>query len=285
VRTRIAVVVLAAATVFVCAPPVVTARSDLLSAINAVRAEGCGGRRGIRTPLRSSRQLNAVTQRVSRGERLRDALNAVGYRATHTSLMTSSDAQSDADIVRNLARRSCEELSDPAVRDIGIVRRGGEAWILLAAPFATPELADEKRVTGRVLELANEARAHSRRCGSKYFPAVPPLGLSSKLTRSALEHSQDMARHNQFDHEGTDGSTPAQRATRAGYVWRTVGENIAAGATSAEEVMEGWLASPGHCENLMDPRFTETGIGYVVDARSESGVYWTQMFAVPRPAK
>jgi uncharacterized protein YkwD len=272
-------------TVLACAPSAVAARSGLLSAINAERAEGCNGRRGVRTPLRSSRQLDSVAQRVARGERLRDALSAAGYRATHTSLMSSSGAESDRDIARALARRSCEELSDPAVRDVGVARRGEQVWVLLAAPFATPELADTKDVARRVLELANEARSRSRRCGSKSFAAAPPLTVSAKLARAALEHSQDMARHNVFDHEGTDGSTPPQRATRSGYAWRTVGENIAAGATSADEVMEGWLASPGHCENLMDPRFTETGIGYVVDARSESGVYWTQMFAVPRPSK
>ncbi len=284
-RARWIAAALAAIAVLATAPTPVAARPSLLSAINAERADGCNGRGGVRTPLRSNRQLDSVAQRVSRGARLRDALSAAGYRATHTSLMTSSGAESDADIARGLARRSCEELSDPAVRDIGIARRGQEVWILLAAPFATPELADDRHVTQRVLELANGARAQSRRCGSKFFAAVPPLSLSSKLTRAAVEHSKDMAKHNAFDHDGTDGSTPPQRATRAGYVWRTVGENIAAGATSADEVMEGWLASPGHCENLMDPRFTETGIGYVVDSRSESGVYWTQMFGVPRPSK
>jgi uncharacterized protein YkwD len=66
--------------------------------------------------------------------------------------------------------------------------------------------------------------------------------------------------------------------SRTGYTWRTVGENIASGPTTAAEVMAGWLASPGHCENIMSPRFTEMGIGWVVDPRSESGVYWAQVF-------
>lgn len=264
------------------APSATAARSGLLGAINAERAEGCGGQRGVRTPLRSSRQLDSVAQRVSRGSRLRDALSASDYRALHSSLMVSSGPQSDADIARSLAKRSCQELMNASVRDVGVARRGSNVWIILAAPFATPELQDESRITQRVLALANEARSQPRRCGSKSFAAVPPLALAPKLTRAAREHSKDMAKHSEFEHEGTDGSTPAERATREGYVWRTVGENIAAGATSAEEVMEGWMASPGHCENLMDPRFTETGIGYVVDAGSKSGVYWTQMFGVPR---
>ena len=92
-----------------------------------------------------------------------------------------------------------------------------------------------------------------------------------------------MASHDQFEHTGHDGSTPAQRVRRTGYAPRgVVGENIAVGAGTADEVMRGWLASPGHCANLMDRRFTEMGIGYVMDAASESGIYWTQVLASPQ---
>ncbi len=91
-----------------------------------------------------------------------------------------------------------------------------------------------------------------------------------------------MARHSVLAHEGSDGSSPAQRIARAGYLWHKVGENVASGPTTPEEVMDGWLASPGHCENLMDPDFSEMGIAYTVDPRSASGVYWAQVFASPR---
>lgn len=276
---------LAVACALTVAPQAPAARPNLLGAINAERAEGCGGKRGTRTPLRSSRQLNSAAERVSRGAKLRDALEATGYRALHSTLMVSSNSPSDTNVARTLAQRSCKDLIDTAVRDVGIARRGQDVWVVLAAPFAAPELEDADEVAERVLQLTNEARARSRRCGSKSFAAVPPLKLASKLTSAAREHSKDMARHSELEHEGTDGSTPFERVTRKGYVWRTVGENIAAGPTTAEEAMEGWLASPGHCENLMDPRFTETGIAYVVDADSESGVYWTQVFGTPRPLK
>jgi uncharacterized protein YkwD len=165
---------------------------------------------------------------------------------------------------------------------MGIERRGQNIWIVLAAPFAAPALEDTREVSERVVDLANEARSRSRRCGSKSFPAAPPLTLAAKLTRAAREHAQDMAKHSELAHEGSDGSTPAQRVTREGYAWRTVGENVAAGPTTADEVMAGWLASPGHCENLMDPRFTEMGLAYTVDSTSDSGVYWAQVFAAPR---
>ena len=261
------------------------ARPGLLGALNSARAEGCGGAHGVSPPLRANKQLDNVARRIARGENLRTALSAVGYRALHSSSMFLSNAGKDADIARSLARRSCSELRDVAVRDIGIERRGQNVWIVLAAPFGAPELADTREVSERILDLANEARSRARRCGSKSFTAARPLRLAKSLTEAAREQARDMARHSDLTHEGSDGSTPAQRVTRAGYAWRTVGENVASGPTTAEEVMSGWLASPGHCENLMDPRFTEMGIAWTVDAKSASGVYWSQVFATPREAR
>jgi len=137
-------------------------------------------------------------------------------------------------------------------------------------------------VSARVLQLVNAARTHGRRCGGEVFPAVAPVRLSSTLERAAREHVRDMASHNFFEHEGSDGSSPTQRLARTGYRWRLTGENIAYGPTSADEVVSGWLASPGHCENIMEPRFTEMGIAFAVGWTRGNPVYWDQTFAVPR---
>jgi uncharacterized protein YkwD len=91
-----------------------------------------------------------------------------------------------------------------------------------------------------------------------------------------------MANKKFFDHRGSDGSTVGPRAARVGYKWRTVGENIAVGVETPEDVVQGWLDSPGHCANIMAPGFTEMGIAFVVDRKSEAGIYWTQVFAAPR---
>jgi uncharacterized protein YkwD len=90
-----------------------------------------------------------------------------------------------------------------------------------------------------------------------------------------------MAARDYFDHTAPDGSTPASRVTRAGYAWRVVGENLAAGAATPEAAVAGWLHSAAHCQNLMDPRFTDMGVGYVVDPKSPSAIIWTQVFAQP----
>ncbi len=258
------------------------ARPSLIGAINAQRAQGCEGRRGVSAPLRSKRKLDAAAHRISRGERLRDALSATGYRAMHSASVFLSVPGGDDDIADSLARSACTELISAQVHDIGLVRHGSSIWIILAAPFEAPELRSTSEVSKQVLVLANQARSRSRRCGSKRFAAAPPLKLVDALSDAAREHARDMAKHSVLSHQGTDGSTPAARVTREHYAWRVVGENVASGPTTAEEVMAGWLASPGHCENLMSPRFTEMGIAYTVDPKSESGVYWAQVFAAPR---
>jgi uncharacterized protein YkwD len=273
---RIILIALMCSLVMLSAP--VSARGSLIDNINTVRANGCGAGRGVSSPLRSNRQLDAVARRVARGDRLKDALSAAGYRALHSSLMFMSGVKDNADIARTLGQKACGELRNPDVREIGIETRGDSVWVVFAAPFEADALKNESRVNERILQLANEARARPRRCGSRQFPEVPPLALESHLTSAAREHARDMAKHDMLEHTGTDGSTPDQRITRAGYKWRAAGENIASGPTTPEEVMEGWLKSPGHCENIMSPRFREMGIAWVVDPKSASGVYWAQTF-------
>ena len=141
--------------------------------------------------------------------------------------------------------------------------------------------ASPAAIRARVLWLVNQARGRSRRCGGERFAPVAPLAPSQLLDGAALEHARDMARNEYFDHAGRDGSQPKQRVARLGYRSRLTGENIAFGPESAEEVVAGWLASPGHCANIMEPRIQEMGIGFAV-GRSRGAIYWVQTLAWPR---
>jgi uncharacterized protein YkwD len=258
------------------------ARTGLPDAINTARAEGCAGKPGVTILLRQQRKLDAAARSLAKGVALQEALDKADYHALHSSSLQISNAGDDKAIARALQQRSCEALVDPAVRDVGIARSGGNVWVLLAAPIAAPQLHDAAAVRRRILELTNEARSGPLRCGSREFEKALPLRLAPALETAARTHSEDMAKHNTVSHAGSDGSAPQDRATRAGYLWRVVGENVAGGPTTPEEVMHGWLGSPAHCENIMDPRFVELGVAVVVDPKSKLGIYWTQMFGVPR---
>ncbi len=125
--------------------------------------------------------------------------------------------------------------------------------------------------------MINDARAKPHQCGSQSFNATAPLAWNALLASAADGHSRDMANRNYFDHKDRDGYMPGDRAELAGYIARQVGENIAAGQDSARKVVDAWLASPGHCANLMNPQSRELGAGYATDPKSDGGIYWTAM--------
>jgi uncharacterized protein YkwD len=254
-----------------------TTAANLVDDINKVRRKGCGGRPGVTTELRVNRELDAVAREWSRGGRLREALARTGYRAVNSASMRVEGAPNDAALVKVLEDRYCDTLTDPAFTAIGMSRQPKEVHIVVALPFAVPSASEAATIGQRVLQLVNEARARPRKCGGNEYPAAPPVTLSATLTRAALTHAQDMAQHNFFEHEGSDGSTAAARATRAGYEWKNVAENIAAGATTPEAVVSGWLGSPGHCANMMGARFAEMGIAYATNSKSDAGIYWAQV--------
>jgi uncharacterized protein YkwD len=253
------------------------ATQDLVDTLNALRAQGCDGRPGAKPALRHDPRLDQVGASLARGQSLKDALLAAGYRATEVAVLEA--AGEPAAVGRALAEKGCADILGPAWRDVGVATPGPKAWIVLAAPLEAPA-ATAAAVTARVLELVNAARGERRRCGLRRLGPAPPLAASAALVRAAAAHSADMASRGVMDHAGGDGSTPAERATRAGYAWRTVGENVAQGQSSPEQVVDEWLGSPRHCANIMDPDFSEMGVAV---ASSPQGVFWAQVFGAPAP--
>ena len=279
---RIAVWTVLAAAIFVGSPSAATATADLLARLNAVRANGCGGRPGVGPALRQNAQLVAAAKRAAAQRDIRDALDAVDYRATlSATIHVTGDSDARA-IAHLLASKYCAYLTESAYREIGIHQLGGETWIVLAAPFSPPANEASIAVAERVLELVNRARMQARMCGNTRYPPAGLLRLNATLSRVSLAHAADMAQQSYFSHEGRDGSTLAERATRAGYRWRSVGENIAAGQTTPEAAVADWIKSPQHCANLMAQRFIEMGVAYSVNRESKAGIYWVQVFGAPR---
>lgn len=258
-----------------------SAEHDLLSALTNLRSRGCPGGQGTDAGLRQVAPLQDTARRLARGATTTAATQAAGYRAKtlfHAQLRgyRSTDA-----VAATIARQYCQAITNTRYTDIGLHREGDTWWVVLAEPFDPPPAAASAQVSARVLALTNEARARPRQCGSQSFGAAPPVAHNRLLERAAAAHAADMARHGLLRHEGSDGSTPAQRVTGAGYRWRSVGENVASGQTTAEQVVQGWLRSPGHCATLMDPAFTGMGVAYATNLKSEAGVYWAQVFGRP----
>ncbi len=108
------------------------------------------------------------------------------------------------------------------------------------------------------------------------------LTLNMNLSESAQVHSEDMALSDFFSHTGSNGTRVSDRTKSAGYQSSYVGENIAAGYITAEEVVRGWMNSPGHRENILNPNYKEVGIGYHYLANDTGEInyntYWTQDF-------
>lgn len=262
--------------------PVTAALADTVGAVNEARLHDCHANPSTTPRLRENSRLNEAARRLSFGENLQNAAKAAGYRSVTSAAVQISNVPDDREVERIVARRFCAQITGKDLRDIGAYRRGADVWVMVASPFTPPAPTDRQAISRRVLELTNQARAHARRCGSEAFPAAPPLVLApSALERAAAEHSQDMANHNYMDHTGRDGSTPADRVTRTGYKWKAIGENLASGILTPEDAVNGWVGSPHHCENLMSARFTQMSVAYAVNASSNGGIYWTQLFGTP----
>ncbi|AYY11731.1 CAP domain-containing protein [Actinobacteria bacterium YIM 96077] len=117
-----------------------------------------------------------------------------------------------------------------------------------------------------VVELTNAQRdAHG--CDND-------LRVDDQLSQAARDHSEDMAARNYLSHVNPEGDGPAERAEAAGYShWSA--ENIAMGYPTAEAVIDGWMDSDGHRQNILNCDSNAIGVGV---AESSRGIYWTQKF-------
>lgn len=111
---------------------------------------------------------------------------------------------------------------------------------------------------------------------------LPRLRESRRLDRSAQGWTDTMVRDGMFTH----GSDFAARITAAGFTWSTAGENIATGFPTPRSVVDAWMASTGHCQNILSPSYADVGTG--VDNHGIRGyggpATWTQDFALPQGA-
>lgn len=258
-------------------PPATAA--DLVDVANIVRTRHCGDASLPDKPLVANSHLDAAAVAVADGAEAGHAIAMAGYRArSSASIRVSTPGGRDDTVARELSEHFCHLVADPEYTDIGVHRRGKEVWLLLADGAPLPA-ANDAALLDSVLQRLNEIRAEGGRCGDNEFPSSPPLTRSPALDDAARAHAEDMARNSFLAHTGSDGSNPGERVTRAGYDWHVVAENVASGQTSADEVAATWLESAGHCENLRDAKYSETGLAFALNPGDGRDIYWVQVYA------
>lgn len=119
----------------------------------------------------------------------------------------------------------------------------------------------------QVVDLTNAERKKA---------GLAPLRLNAELSRVARLKSQDMRDRNYFSHTSPTYGSPFDMMERFGIKYTAAGENIAAGYITAKDVVNGWMNSPGHRRNILNPQFNQLGVGYASGGSYRA--YWTQHF-------
>jgi uncharacterized protein YkwD len=210
----------------------------------------------------------AVDQPVAPGA----ATTAAGDAVTRPALVSPAAAKADKADVKVDDRADAGPADKPADKPAG----GGRANAFSAAQrdvTVGQALSTDPRgsVQQQALTLVNENRRRGG-CGN--------LTVDRRLIVAANRHASDMARRGYFAHEDTRGERAGERVQDAGYRWSRYGENIARGQDSVAEVVDGWMRSPEHRENIMDCGLREVGVGLAFSA--DRTPYWVQDFATPQ---
>ncbi|WP_442113669.1 CAP domain-containing protein [Pseudomonas sp. NUPR-001] len=255
--------------------------SQLIDSINSYRsqAQRCGGQASLELPPLASDPRLVLP--ASGSVDLRSALSQANYPMVNVQAITLNGPRDAQAAMKAVQESFCQVVLDPQFVDVGVSQEGRDWRIVLARPLLAGKLGDWQAEGQKLLTLINGARSQQRQCGGQAFAAATPLAWNATLAGAAETHTRAMANQNFLDHVDRDGRTPGDRAELAGYAGQQTGENIAAGQDTPRKVVDGWLASPGHCANLMNPQFTELGAAYAVDPKSDAGIYWTAMFGAP----
>lgn len=131
---------------------------------------------------------------------------------------------------------------------------------------------EDRTFEAEVIALMNAERA---------AVGLGPLVEQSQLTAAARQHSTDMACNQFFDHVSPSTGTVIDRVSELGYSYSFIGENIAAGHLTPEEVVAAWMDSSSHRENILNPEYTQVGVGFIYYSNSEYGTYWTAVYGKP----
>jgi uncharacterized protein YkwD len=252
-------------------------------------------------PLRLAEPLNQVAQRSAEEIRnrnteppgpeamkeIRRQLVRAGYQAhgwSHSFVAGPGDAGVIVDWWKGSDQASFQSVMDADYQELGVGItdfQGTPLYTFLLAWresefFArqTAALTDLEQVRAEMLATVNARREAA---------GAPPIVLDPRLNAAAQKHAEDMLTRSFYDHRNLEGLQPRDRVVQAGYRPFLVAENIARGHTTVEEAMDAWMQSRGHRGNLLNPAFTQMGVGCAVGTNAAGAtVLWVQDFGRER---
>merc|ERR1712176_549815 len=134
-------------------------------------------------------------------------------------------------------------------------------------PPVTAPVASGSSILNEMLNAVNAERSKQ---------GLSPFCYNQKLINAAQMHSDDMASKVFLSHFGSDGSSPPQRMTNAGFQYNYYAENVAYGQQTVQDVMTAWMNSAGHRANILSSSSKYFGLGLTYSANNVP--YWTQKF-------
>ncbi|MCX7614195.1 MAG: SafA/ExsA family spore coat assembly protein [Clostridiales bacterium] len=141
------------------------------------------------------------------------------------------------------------------------------SMIYVGQKITIPSIDDVKALEQQVINLVNKQRANY---------GLPPLKANWELCRVARYKSQDMINRHYFNHQSPTYGSPFNMMESFGIRFSAAGENIAYGQRTPQEVMNSWMGSTGHRNNILSRVYNQIGVG--VAKTSNGTFYWTQMF-------
>ncbi len=141
------------------------------------------------------------------------------------------------------------------------------AMIIVGQKINVPNIDDVKQLETEVVRLVNAERAKK---------GLHALKQNWELCRIARYKSQDFINKNYFDHQSPTYGSPFDMIKQFGIRYSAAAENIAKGQPTPAAVMNSWMNSTGHRNNILSSSYYEIGVGVAKD--SKGNLYWTQMF-------
>jgi len=265
----------------------------------ALLAAGCAARAHDGAPLRLSSQLSRYaasraaevvqqgTLQRPNGQNPIEIARSFGYEAHLLTVVAAIAPGNAARVVRGWREAdpaAFQEILSSEYTDVGIAvaARGSTPVYVVALGISAAD--DFRSSTGGLADLEVVRRTAGQRVNAeRRGHRLPPLRFEARLNRVAQDYAQKMLRDSFYGHRAPDGSDVLTRIRASGYEPLAVGENLAHGQSSVEEVVDGWLASPAHRETILDRDFRDMGLGFAFGKNANGyQVLWVQVFAKPR---